>query len=68
MVWSPISELPAVGRWRVYAYTSVAFILCQIPIPLVRTIGGALALRFLTGFFCSPVLAVGGEQACHRVS
>lgn len=60
MVWSPLSELPSVGRRRVYAYTAVAFIVFQLPIALVHNIETILVCRFFTGFFCSPVLAVGG--------
>ena len=60
MVWSPLSEKPSVGRRRVYAYTAVAFILFQLIIPLCNNIETIFVCRFLTGFFCSPVLAVGG--------
>ena len=60
MVWSPLSEMPSVGRLRVYACTAVAFIVFQLIIPLCNNIETILVCRFLTGFFCSPVLAVGG--------
>ena len=60
MIWSPLSEKPSIGRRRVYAYTAVAFILFQLIIPLCNNIETIFLCRFLTGFFCSPVLAVGG--------
>ena len=60
MVWSPLSEMPSVGRRKVYAYTAIVFIICQLPVPLVANIEVIYLCRFLTGFFCSPVLAVGG--------
>ncbi|KAF2480986.1 major facilitator superfamily domain-containing protein [Neohortaea acidophila] len=60
MVWSPLSEMPSVGRLKVYLWTAVIFIACQLPIPLSDNIAVILVCRFLTGFFCSPVLAVGG--------
>ena len=60
MVWSPLSELPTVGRLRVYLWTALAFILAQLAIPLCSSIEVIFVLRFVTGFLCSPVLAVGG--------
>jgi MFS transporter, DHA1 family, multidrug resistance protein len=60
MIWSPLSELPTVGRLRVYFWTALAFILAQLPIPLCNSIEVIFACRFLTGLLCSPVLAVGG--------
>lgn len=60
MIWSPLSEMPSVGRSRVYLWTAVCFILFQLPIPYCENIGEILVLRFFTGLFCSPVLAVGG--------
>lgn len=60
MIWSPLSELPSVGRLRVYFWTCIAFIAVQIPLPLCTRIEPVLLLRFLTGVLCSPVLAVGG--------
>lgn len=60
MVFSPLSELPSVGRLRVYFWTAIVYILCQIGIPFCDNIEEVLVLRFCTGFLCSPVLAVGG--------
>lgn len=60
MVFSPLSEMPSVGRLRVYFWTAVLFILFQLPIPLCNNVETMLAMRFFTGFLCSPVLAVGG--------
>lgn len=60
MVFSPLSELPSVGRLRVYFWSAVLYVLFQIGIPFATNIETILALRFFTGFLCSPVLAVGG--------
>ena len=68
MIWSPLSELPSVGRRRVYAYTAVAFIIFQLPIALVHNIETIFVCRFFTGFFCSPVLAVGGGTVADMFS
>ena len=60
MIWSPLSEMPSVGRLRVYFWTALAFIVAQLVIPLSNSIEVIMVCRFLTGFLCSPVLAVGG--------
>lgn len=60
MIWSPLSEMPSVGRLKVYLWTALAFIVAQLPIPLSNNLTVIMICRFLTGFLCSPVLAVGG--------
>ena len=60
MLWSPMSEIPFVGRNPVYILTLAIFVILQVPTALATNFGMLLAFRFLTGFFGSPVLATGG--------
>lgn len=62
MIWSPLSEIPQVGRNPIYLATLLVFVLFQIPTALAVNFGMLLAFRFLTGFFGSPVLATGGAS------
>lgn len=56
MIFSPLSEIPSIGRNPVYAYTLVIFTLVSIPAALADQFGVLLALRCLQGFFGSPCL------------
>jgi len=60
IIWSPMSEIPQIGRLWVYITTLFIFVLLQIPTALAVNFGMLLAFRFLTGFFGSPALATGG--------
>ena len=60
LLFSPITEIPIVGRNSVYYLTFVAFWALSFGPPLVQSYGGFLALRFWLGFFGSPALANGG--------
>ena len=60
MLWSPMSEIPFIGRNPVYILTLVVFVIFQLGDSLASNFGMLLAFRFLTGFFGSPVLATGG--------
>ncbi|KAF2765031.1 MFS general substrate transporter [Teratosphaeria nubilosa] len=62
MLWSPMSEIPQVGRNPIYIGTLVIFVAFQAPTALATNFGMLLAFRFLTGFFGSPVLATGGAS------
>ncbi|KAB2577382.1 Caffeine resistance protein 5 [Lasiodiplodia theobromae] len=62
MIWSPMSEIPTIGRNPVYFLTLVVFVVFQVPTALSVNFGMLLAFRFLTGFFGSPVLATGGAS------
>lgn len=62
MIWSPLSEVPAIGRNSQYIITFLLFVLLCIPTALVHNFGGLLILRFLLGFFCSPALATVGAS------
>ena len=60
MLWSPISEVPFIGRCPVYIATLAVFVALQGALVTSKSFGALLVLRFLTGFFGSPVLATGG--------
>lgn len=60
MLWSPMSEIPQIGRNPVYLGTLCVFVAFQAPTAMASNFGMLLAFRFLTGFFGSPVLATGG--------
>ena len=62
MIWSPMSEIPQVGRNPIYLGTLCIFVAFQAPTALATNFGMLLAFRFLTGFFGSPVLATGGAS------
>lgn len=62
MFWSPMSEIPHVGRNPVYLATLVIFVALQVPTALANNFGMLMAFRFITGFFGSPVLATGGAS------
>ncbi|KAI0270545.1 MFS transporter [Gloeopeniophorella convolvens] len=60
MVWSPLSEVPQIGRMPIYILTLAMFVVLQVPTALATNYGMLMAFRFLTGFFGSPILATGG--------
>ncbi|RDH28092.1 major facilitator superfamily domain-containing protein [Aspergillus welwitschiae] len=59
MVWSPLSELPNIGRSPIYILTLVVFVFFQFAIIYAKNFGMLLVFRFLTGFIGSPFLATG---------
>ncbi|CEI61322.1 Caffeine resistance protein 5 [Fusarium venenatum] len=62
MVWSPLSEIPQIGRNPVYIITLALFVVLQVPTALATNFGMLLAFRFITGFIGSPSLATGGAS------
>lgn len=62
MIFSPMSEIPQIGRNPVYLITLALFVALQAPTALATNFGMLLAFRFITGFFGSPVLATGGAS------
>lgn len=68
IIWCPIAERPSVGRTPVYIGTLVVFVAFQPAIIYAKNIGMLLAFRFLTGFFGSPALALGGATAADLYS
>lgn len=51
LIWSPISELPLVGRNPPYMITYAIFVILLVPTALVDNMPGLAVLRFLLGFF-----------------
>ncbi|KAE8312466.1 MFS general substrate transporter [Aspergillus transmontanensis] len=62
MLWSPLGELPVIGRTPVYMTTLTVFVFFNFAVIYATTFGMFLAFRFLTGFFGSPVLATGAAS------
>ncbi|GKZ29293.1 hypothetical protein AbraIFM66950_004265 [Aspergillus brasiliensis] len=62
MLFSPLSEIPAVGRTLPYTVTYFLFVILCIPMALVDNIAGIVIVRFLLGFFGSPCLATAGAS------
>jgi MFS transporter, DHA1 family, multidrug resistance protein len=60
MLFSPMSEVPYIGRTPIYLGTLAIFVAIQGATTQVTTYSSLMALRFLGGFFGSPVLATGG--------
>lgn len=60
LLFSPLTEIPIVGRNPVYWSTFIVFWVLSFPTAAVDSFGGLLALRFWMGFFGSPALANGG--------
>lgn len=62
LLWSPLSEIPSIGRNPPYMATFGIFVILCIPTALTNSFAGLLVLRFLQGFFGSPCLATGGAS------
>ncbi|RMY09012.1 hypothetical protein D0868_04479 [Hortaea werneckii] len=60
LVFSPVSEIPQIGRNLPYIVTLYLNVLMVIPTVLVKSLPGFLVLRFLNGVLGSPCLATGG--------
>lgn len=62
LLFSPLSEIPAVGRNPPYAISGFLFVILCIPTALVNNYPGLMILRFLLGFMASPCLATAGAS------
>ncbi|KAH7327945.1 major facilitator superfamily domain-containing protein [Stachybotrys elegans] len=62
LLFSPLSEIPRIGRNPVYIVTMFLFVIISIPTALVSSYAGLVVLRFFQGFFGSPCLASGGAS------
>ncbi|KAK2000223.1 major facilitator superfamily transporter [Colletotrichum falcatum] len=59
LVWSPLFEIPQIGRNPVFIPALLVFVLAQVPAALATSIGMLLIFRFIAGFFGSPILGSG---------
>ncbi|KAK2595965.1 hypothetical protein QQS21_006495 [Conoideocrella luteorostrata] len=62
LIFSPLSEIPRIGRNPVYIITMFLFVIISIPTAFAPNFAGLIVLRFLQGFFGSPCLASGGAS------
>ncbi|OAP56379.1 hypothetical protein AYL99_09558 [Fonsecaea erecta] len=62
MFFSPLSEVPTIGRNPPYLYSFIAFFLVSIGLAFVNNFPGLIILRFLQGWFGSPCLASGAAS------
>lgn len=60
MIFSPLSEIPVLGRNWIYIITLVMYLAFSIGAAVAPKYGGLITLRFLAGFVGSPALATGG--------
>lgn len=60
LLFSPLSEIPIIGRNPPYIVSYAIFVILCVPTALVDNFTGLIILRFLQGFFGSPCLATGG--------
>lgn len=59
MLWSPLSEMPKIGRSGIFFWTLFAFIIFQLPVGFAPNIAVFLVFRWVTGFCGSPCLSTG---------
>jgi MFS transporter, DHA1 family, multidrug resistance protein len=62
LLFSPISEIPLIGRNWPYVISFALFTILAVPTALADSWGALVALRFITGFMSSPALATGGAS------
>ncbi|KIV91153.1 hypothetical protein PV10_05725 [Exophiala mesophila] len=62
LIFSPLSEIPVIGRNPPYILTLGIFVIISIPTAVVNNFPALIVLRFLQGFFGSPCLATGGAS------
>ena len=62
LIFSPLSEIPIIGRNPPYMVTLGIFVILSIPTAVVNSFPALIVLRFLQGFFGSPCLATGGAS------
>ncbi|KAH7390563.1 major facilitator superfamily domain-containing protein [Pyrenochaeta sp. MPI-SDFR-AT-0127] len=60
LLFSPLSEIPIIGRNPPYIISYAMFVILLVPTALVDNFASLVILRFLQGFFGSPCLATGG--------
>jgi DHA1 family multidrug resistance protein-like MFS transporter len=60
MIFSPLSEIPSVGRNIVYIVTLFIALIFMVAAAVAPNFGALLVFRFLAAFFGSPAMATGG--------
>ncbi|OTA54747.1 MFS general substrate transporter [Hypoxylon sp. EC38] len=60
MLWSPMSEMPKLGRSGIFFWTLLGFILLQLVVGFAPNMAVFLVFRYLTGFLGGPCLSTGG--------
>lgn len=68
LLFSPLSELPSIGRNPVYTWTMFLFVIVSIPAAVATNYPGLMVLRFLQGLFGSPCLANGAASLADMYS
>jgi DHA1 family multidrug resistance protein-like MFS transporter len=63
LIFSPMSEMPMVGRNVAYMSSFLIFIIMTAVASRVNNFPGLVVLRFIQGFFGGPVLATGAASA-----
>lgn len=62
LLFSPLSEIPVIGRNPPYIITFFLYLMVTIPLALIENYPGFVVLRFFQGFFGSPALATGAAS------
>lgn len=62
LLFSPLSEIPAIGRNPPYIITFGIFVAISAATAAVNSFPALIVLRFFQGFFGSPCLATGGAS------
>ena len=60
MLWAPLSEMPNLGRSRIYFWTLLLFIVFQLAVGFAPNVTVFFLFRWITGFVGSPCLSNGG--------
>lgn len=67
LLFSPLSEIPYIGRNPVYVITFAIFLVLSVAASVCQSFAGFLVVRFLQGFFGSPCLATGAASLSDMV-
>ena len=62
LLFSPMSEIPVIGRNWPYIISFGLFVILAVPTALADSYASLMVLRFITGYMSSPALATGGAS------
>jgi len=68
LFWSPLSEVPVLGRNIPYMTSFLIFVVLSVPTALAGNLASLVVLRFSQSFFGSPCLSNGGASMGDMVS